>query len=370
VSRLVSLGRAAGGVGVTLGVAAAGAAVGFAAERYVVGRSLRGDDPYADEPLGMLRGAPHPVETDDGVRLHVEVDEPDEVAQPDIITIVFTHGYALNQDSWHFQRRDLRARARLVFWDQRSHGRSSSAPEGTVSYRRLARDLGQVVDEIAPDGPVVLAGHSMGGMAVLALAEERPELFGARIAGLALVATSAKAVSLPGLGVPGPAGRLAHRLAPTVMATLARRPELIERGRQAGSDLSYVLTRRYSFEEGGSPSLVEFTAAMNAATPLPVVADFLPLFAANDRAKALEVVGGLPALIVGATGDRLTPIEHSRALADELSEATYVEVGGSGHMVMLERHEVVTNAIGELVDDVRTSAPDRTDQSKWWWRRR
>ena len=135
MSRLVSAGRAAGAVGAALGVAAVGAAVGFAAERYVVGRSLRGDDPYAEEKFGSLRGVPKTVETTDGVLLHVEVDG-DTSTSP--LTVVFTHGYALNQDSWHFQRRDLAGRARLVFWDQRSHGRSGRAPEGSVTFERLA----------------------------------------------------------------------------------------------------------------------------------------------------------------------------------------------------------------------------------------
>ena len=360
MSRLLSLGRAASGIGVTLGVAAAGAAVGFAAERYAIGRSLRGDDPYADEPLGTLRGAPYTMETDDGVHIHVEIDEPD--GRPDL-TVVFTHGYALNLDSWHFQRRDLRGRARLVFWDQRSHGRSSHAPDGTVSFDRLAADLSQVIDEAVPKrGPLMLVGHSMGGMTVLALAQARPELFASRVAGIGLVATSHKNVDAT-LGMPGTAGRLAHRLAPGVVAALARQPDLIERGRRAGSDLGYVLTRRYSFVGRASPSLVAFTAKMNAATPIDVVAEFLPLFAANDQEAAVAALPPVPMLVVGAAADRLTPVEHSRELAASLPQAEYVEVPDAGHMVLLERHEIVTDHLLKLLRRARTDRPSR-------WRRR
>lgn len=371
MSRLVSLGRAAGGVGLTLGVAAAGAAVGLAAERYAVGRSLRGDDPYSDEELGSLRGTPVTVTTDDGVTLHVEVDEPETDGRSGTapVTVVFTHGYALNMDSWHFQRRDLRGSGRLVFWDQRSHGRSSRAPEGSVTFSRLARDLAQVVDAVEPRGPVVLVGHSMGGMTMLTLAEESPEWFADRIGGIALIASSAKPVPVPTPGVPGPASRLANRVAPGVLKTLARRPELVEYGRRAGTDLSYVITKRYSFVSGGSPSLVEFTAAMNAATPIDVVAEFLPLFVDNDRARGLDTVSDLPTLIIGADGDRLTPVEHCRAIAEALPGATYVEVAKAGHMVQLERHDVVTNSIEELVTDVRDAASSRR-RRRWWQRSR
>lgn len=368
MSRLVSLGRAAGGVGMALGVAAAGAAVGFAAERYVVGRSLRGDDPYADEPLGSLRGTPVPVVTDDGVELHAEVDEPQTSgrSREAPLTVVFTHGYALNMDSWHFQRRDLRGSARLAFWDHRSHGRSSRA-SGIVTFSRLAKDLAQVIETVAPEGPVVLAGHSMGAMTMLALANENPELFGDRVAGVALIASSAQAVPVPTLGVPAAASRLANRVAPGVIKTLARRPELVESGRRAGADLSYVITKRYSFASGGSPSLVEFTAAMNAATPIDVVAEFLPLFADNDQTRGLEVVAGRQALIIGADGDRLTPIEHCRAMAEALPDAMYVEVAEAGHMVLLERHDVVTNCIAELAAGVRDAVASR--RKRRWWRR-
>jgi pimeloyl-ACP methyl ester carboxylesterase len=368
VSRLLTFGRVAGSVGAALGVAAAGAAVGFAAERYVVGRSLRGDDPYADEEFGSVRGTPHRVRTDDGIDLHVEVDE---AAAP--VTVVFTHGYALNQDSWHFQRRDLAGAARLVFWDQRSHGRSMRAPEESITVERLGRDLGEVLDALVPRGPVVLAGHSMGGMTILALAAQRPELFGDRVRGAAMIATSARDLGRVSLGLPGPLGRVAHKVAPGVVAALARRPELVERGRRVGSDLGYVLTRRYSFVESRSASLVEFTAAMNAATPIEVVADFLPLFSGHDGRAALPVLARVPVLVVGAAGDLLAPVEHSRELADSLPDASYVEVADAGHMVLLERHDVVTSHLRELVDRIIAELPSvaaRAGSGRRWWRRR
>jgi pimeloyl-ACP methyl ester carboxylesterase len=330
-----------------------------------VGRSLRRDDPYAGEVFGSLRGTPYPVKTDDGVRLHVEVDETEAVSD---LTVVFTHGYALNQDSWHFQRRDLRGRARLVFWDQRSHGRSDRAPEDSVSFERLSLDLGQVLDEIAPDGPVILVGHSMGGMTILSLAMSRPELFGDRVAGVAMIAASARDLGDMSLGLPGPLGRVAHRVAPAVVAALARRPELVERGRRAGSDLGYVLTRRFSFVKGGSPSLVEFTALMNAATPIEVVADFLPIFSGHDGREALPVLASDPVLVVGAAGDLLTPVEHSRELAEALPDAWYVEVPDAGHMVLLERHDLVTAHLGQFVDRVRADRSPRRGRWRWWRR--
>jgi pimeloyl-ACP methyl ester carboxylesterase len=193
------------------------------------------------------------------------------------------------------------------------------------------------------------------------------------VVGVALIATSARDLGKVSLGLPGPLGRVAHKVAPGLVAALARRPELVERGRRVGSDLGYVLTRRYSFVESRSASLVEFTAAMNAATPIEVVADFLPLFSGHDGRAALPVLARVPVLVVGAVGDLLAPVEHSRELVDSLPDASYVEVADAGHMVLLERHDVVTSQLRELVDRVIAELPPvaaRAGSGRRWWRRR
>ncbi|WP_199702271.1 alpha/beta fold hydrolase [Jiangella rhizosphaerae] len=363
MSRLVAAGRTAGLIGTWVGVATAGAAIGFAAERYAMGRSLKKDDPYADEPFGSLRGAVRTVTTDDGVALHVEIDEA--AGGPGSPTLVFCHGFALTMDAWHFQRRDLRGSGRLVFWDQRGHGRSGPLPDdGELSFRRLGADLGQVLDEVVPKGPIVLVGHSMGGMTVQALAEHRPELFGERVVAVALIATSGQKLDVSGLGLPGYLGRLAGRAAPAAVSILARKPELVERGRKMGSDLAYVLTRRYAFAEGGSPKLVEFTAIMNAAVPIDVVARFFPLFGELDAAAAVPVLARVPVLVVGGEHDQMTPVQNSRALADALADIEYIEATDAGHMVLLERHEVVTDALRTLIDRARRRGRPRRLSSR------
>ena len=136
------------------------------------------------------------MRTDDGVVLHAEIDEvapyggglKRSSAEP---TIVFVHGYALNLDCWHFQREYFRGKHRMVFYDQRSHGRSGRSDKEHASIDQLGDDLRRVIEELVPRGPVVLVGHSMGGMSILAFAERHPEVFAARVAGVALVATTA-----------------------------------------------------------------------------------------------------------------------------------------------------------------------------------
>src|SRR5215210_143525 len=146
------------------------------------------DPPHAlPAPSGPPPPGSRTVTTDDGVPLHVEFDGKLEAP----LTVVFSHGFTARLVEWEFQRAALRDRARLVLWDQRGHGRSGWTKLTSATIDRTGRDLGEVLDAVAPTGPVVLAGHSMGGMSILALARQRPELFGDRVVGVFLLATSA-----------------------------------------------------------------------------------------------------------------------------------------------------------------------------------
>ena len=357
MSRLPTWGKRAAVVGGAAGVVAIGAAVGLAAERYAVGRSFRGEDPEADEPLGELRGTVVPVEADDGVTLHVEVEEATDAAP---VTVLFSHGLALDQGSWHYQRRDLADVGRLVFWDQRGHGRSGRGEPERATIDQLGADLLAVLEAAAPEGPVVLVGHSMGGMTIMALADQHPELFGSRVFGVALISTSPGKLAEVSLGVPAAAGRALRRVAPKALAALNRRPGLVAGGRKLGSDIEFVLTKRYSFATDVPPSLVRFVTRMHDKTPLDVLAELFPAFDSHDKLEALHVLNGVETLILAGEEDVMTPADHSRDMVEQVPGAELVILQNAGHMLMLEHHELVSEHIRQLVDRaVRTRASSR-----------
>jgi pimeloyl-ACP methyl ester carboxylesterase len=329
------------------GVVAAGAAVGLAAERYVVGKSLRGDDPEADEPLGEIHGRVVPVVATDGVPLHVEVDDGDNAAE---VTVVFCHGLALDMGTWHYQRRDLGDLGRLVFWDQRGHGESGHGSPENMTIDQLGRDLASVIEVTAPTGPLVLIGHSMGGMTIMALADQHPELFDERVIGVALVATSPGKLAGMSLGVPGAVGRALFKVAPRALNALNRRPEVVSRGLSVGADLQFVLTKRYSFATDVPPSFTRFVAKMHAGTALDVIASLMPAFTAHDKLGALAKLSGIETLILGGEQDLLTPADHSRAIAAAVPGAELVILPESGHMIMLEHYDIVTDHLRDLVE--------------------
>ncbi|HEY3681478.1 MAG TPA: alpha/beta hydrolase [Streptosporangiaceae bacterium] len=343
-------------IGAAVGVAAAGVAGAVAAQRIAVGRLRTRPDPAAGEPLGSLRGRPVEVRTDDGVVLYAEVDGREDAD----LTVVFSHGWTLNQDSWHYQRRDLADRARLVFYDHRDHGRSGRGATKPVTMERLADDLFDVIAATVPSGGrIVLVGHSMGGMTIMALAERHPELFGDRVVGTALVGTSPGRLAEVTLGLPMIAGKAFRATVPSTLAALGRAHGVIDRGRAYGGDLAFLGMRYIGFgDPDTSPTVIDFSEQMIRSTPMDVIADYYPVLMAHDKQAALDVLARVPTLIVSGTRDRLTPPEHSAAMAEAIPSAHFVSIAGAGHMVMLEQPALVTDALRHLLD--RSRAAGRT----------
>ena len=347
-------------LGVGLAAAGMGAVLGLAAERVAVARAIRPAE-LADEPgdgrggppLGSLRGEPRIVLSRE-VPLHVEVDEPDE-GVTSAITIVLSHGYALNLDSWHYQRLALRGRYRLVLWDQRGHGRSGTGPLGSSTIDQVGEDLGAVIDAVVPEGPMVLLGHSMGGMTVMSLAQSRPELFTDRVLAVALISTSAGGTGGVDLGLAG-LGRLGMKLAPVAARALAKQPKLVARGRRLGSDLEGLLVRRYSFASEVPPQLILFAARMIAQTRMEVISDFLPTFNGHDKREALATLHGHEVLVMVGDSDLITPAEQSDEIIRLLPEAEHVLVRDAGHLLPLEHPDLVNSHLEELIGDAETAA--------------
>ncbi|WP_336920758.1 alpha/beta fold hydrolase [Aquipuribacter sp. SD81] len=339
------------GLGAGLAVAGAGVAVGVAGDRVRARRRRAGDlfDREGLALLGSVRGEEYELHTDDGVRLHVEVDEPSPRAADEEpgLTVVLVHGYGLSSQSWHFQRLALRGRYRVVTYDQRGHGRSEPGPPGSARIPRLGRDLEEVLHAHAPEGPVVLVGHSMGGMTVMSLAKRRPDLFGTRVHGVGFVATSAGDLATLDFGLPG--GGAVSRVAPNLLAVLARRPELVTRGRRMVSDIETLVVRRWSFASPVPSELTRFVAGIIASTSIEVVSDYLPGFSEVDEKDALGALADLPTLVLVGDSDRMTPPRHSEEIVRALPRAEHVVVRQAGHLVMLEHPDVVTGHLLDLV---------------------
>ena len=331
------------------GAAAAATAAGLAAQRTVAKTRARRDD----VGFGSVRADGQTVRTDDGVTLHVEVDDVDEPAAADSPTLVFVHGYLLSMDCWHFQREVLRGRHRTVLFDQRSHGRSGRSDAAHSTIEQLGRDLGEVLAAVAPTGPLVLVGHSLGGMTLMSLAEQMPELVSERVVGTAFIATSAGNV---GRLLPGAPGRVLDTLQPFVIGALAKLPVVVETGRR---NTAFAMTRRLAFGGPVPDSYVVFVDQMISATPSQVVWDFLPALRLHDRYLALAAYADAPSVVIVGAQDAILPFSHAQRLAEELGGVPLLELDSAGHMVMIEQPERVTAALEDLVERGRAYGAGR-----------
>ncbi|TYP89741.1 alpha/beta fold hydrolase [Blastococcus xanthinilyticus] len=373
-----SRGRTAGVLGAVVGLAAAGTAAGVAVSRIAARRvraaelgpaaqhdetvsagQLRQTDPLGGEGRPADRTAL--VRADDGVLLSVEEIGPRDAP----LTVVFVHGYTLSMASWAFQRRSLaaelatenghRPQVRLVFYDQRGHGSSGRGAAANSTIEQLAADLAAVVAARAPRGPVVLVGHSMGGMTIMGLAATNPDLFGGRVVGAALLSTSSGNLAELTFGLPEMLTRVRAAVLPVAAWTMRHRPGFAERTRRVAAELVSAVTKALSFGSADvDPALVRYVDAMIAGTPVDVIAEFYPALAGLDETGRLEPLGRVPTLVLTGDRDTMIPKEHSDLIVERLpstgeNAVEYVVVPGSGHMVLLEAPEEVSGALSRLL---------------------
>ncbi|MGO4201113.1 alpha/beta fold hydrolase [Rhodococcus sp. TAF43] len=279
-------------------------------------------------------GRRHIVQSEDGVALAVREYGPSDAP----VTAVFVHGHCLHSHSWARLRshlvREWGPSVRMVFYDHRGHGASGSAPAHTYTIDQLGRDLDAVIRATVPTGPVVLVGHSMGGMAALAYTRQNPAAVGSRVVGVGLLSTAASGITRSGLG-----RFLRHPVMSLFQFGVERMPRLMQR----------VLTH-----------------TLDNQTSVVTMYGFLRSFVGLDESGSLAALRTIPSLVLGGTADLLTPFEHSVAIAADLPSAELVRLHDAGHSVILDQAADVAHAVVRLVaraSDHYAAAPSTTPLS-------
>ncbi|MFD4265172.1 alpha/beta fold hydrolase [Rhodococcus sp. NPDC058481] len=285
------------------------------------------------------------VLADDGVPLAVQefgrVDAP--------ITAVFVHGHCLRTESWSFLREYLSyswgTDVRMVFYDHRGHGDSGHGPVDTYTIDQLGRDLDAVIRTVVPEGPVVLIGHSMGGMTALAYARQYPDSIGSRIVGMALISSAANGLTEAGLG------RLLHSPMVSFFRSAVRRaPRVMQGSKHVSRMLCAGIVRVVGCGSGRVDSrVVALAAAMVNDTSVVTMSSFLESLIGFDESASLSALASIPSLVLCGDADVMTPFEHSASMASRLPASELVRVSGAGHSVILERAAEVAHAVAALV---------------------
>jgi pimeloyl-ACP methyl ester carboxylesterase len=269
----------------------------------------------------------------DGARISVEVHGPEGAP-----AVVLAHGWTCSVAFWAAQIRDLSERHRVVAYDQRGHGGSPlHAPVGTG---QLADDLEAVLAAtLAPGEKAVIAGHSMGGMTVMAAAT-RPG-FREHAAAVLLCSTGASALVAESTVLPF--GRSAVRT--WITGQILGSPLPIG-GRPTG--FSRRILKYGTMGPGSTPQMVEACARVVHACPTKARhawSHVLSSLELSDGVRQLDV----PTEVIVGTADRLTPPVHARNLAENLPDCLgLTELPGIGHMTPVEAPDVVTDRIRAL----------------------
>jgi pimeloyl-ACP methyl ester carboxylesterase len=290
------------------------------------------------------------VPTSDGAVLHATIDGRDDAP----VTLVLAHGWTLAQAAWDdvadlLAPRVAAGELRLIRYDQPGHGRSTW-PDGEISIDQLGTDLGEVLDQLVPTGPIVLGGHSMGGMTVMALAASRPELFGDRVRGAALVSTAAGDLD------PEPTTaveKLQQKLTPGALTVALAGARVIERLRRLlppSSPRHQKMVRDLLYGADATDAMVLAGAEIMHASTVRAFAAFVPAFGEHDKRKELAALRTMPVEILVGDQDKLTPKRHSRVMSEALPEAALHVVDRTGHMLPQERAQLVTDALERLLD--------------------
>ncbi|MEU6697929.1 MULTISPECIES: alpha/beta hydrolase [Pseudonocardia] len=289
------------------------------------------------------------IVTRDGTGLYVRVSGPESAP----VTVLLAHGWTLDERCWAPVADVLAGGAqsappaRVVRYDHRGHGRSDDTPDEHKTLERLADDMAEVITQVVPAGPVVIAGHSMGGMTAMSLAQRHPDLVAARVAGVALVATASGGLGAAAtLGMSGRPAELflAGKEKVTVSPLWTDRRALSTHPALLRAAVRPLLLGRHPDRDA-----VRLTCDAIAACRPTTISGFTPTLTAHERDAALAAFAELPVEVLVGSRDRLTPPRYSRRIRDRLPRAGLTVFPDAGHMLPVERVAGVAARIGALV---------------------
>lgn len=304
------------------------------------------------EPYRPRRGDGAAIDGASGSSLLVETTGPAE-GPP----LVLTHGWGLDSTIWTLAKRDLAQRFRLIMWDLPGLGRSKTG-QGRQSLELFAADLRTIIG-LAGGRPVVLVGHSIGGMTIQTLARDAPEMFGREIAGVVLLNTTytnpLKTMIF---------SKLLLALRKPVLEPIMHLTSWLWPLAWAGAWQSYWsgsahIANRLEFAKHVTRAQLEHTTLLGTRNPQGAIARGNLAMFRWDATGALNQIS-VPVLVIGGEQDIVTKAEASRVLAAAADPGDLQVVAEANHMGFVERADIYNRAIAAFANSVQ---PMRTLQA-------
>lgn len=305
---------------------------------------IHGSGGAPDHPGHQPFGPERRLRRADGTELNIATHGPESAP-----TLILTHGWGANSTEWNYLKRDLGDRFRLIAWDLPGLGKSTRPPNLDYSLENLAAMLDDVVSLAGAD-PVVLVGHSIGGMITLTYAQCFPDALGPRVAGLALVETTYTNPVRTTKNAPIYTALERPLIVPLLRLTIAFWPIA-----WAMNGLSYLRgsahrsTRRSGFAGTQRPGQVEFMTRFQVHAPPDVIARGMFGMLAYDATTALPTIG-VPTLIVPGDRDPVCLPEASERMDREIPRSRLAPLAPGKHMALIEHHESIASLLTEFAD--------------------
>jgi pimeloyl-ACP methyl ester carboxylesterase len=285
-----------------------------------------------------------PVRAADGTQLHTQVFGPE-----DGYPIVLAHGITCAIGVWAYQIADLATDYRVIAFDARGHGRSGIPRRGGYSLTHFGSDVDAVLEAaLAPGERAVIAGHSMGGMAIAAWSDQYRDKVEARADAVALINTTTgdllREVRLLPVPAPFAAVRvLGARALVNIFGSFNVPPAV----RRATREMISMLAVGADAEPEVGKLIYDL---FNATSPLGRGGCGKALVDALGR-RHISLHGlTVPTLVIGSERDRLTPLIQSRRMAAAAPNLVELVVLSGGHCSMLERPAEVNRELRALAE--------------------
>jgi pimeloyl-ACP methyl ester carboxylesterase len=265
--------------------------------------------------------------------------------------IVLSHGITCAIRVWAYQIADLATDYRVIAFDHRGHGRSGIPRRGGYSLHHLASDVEAVLEAtLAPGERAVIAGHSMGGMAIAAWSDHYRHKVEARADAVAMINTTTgdllREVRLLPVPAPfAPVRVLGARALVNIFGSFTVPPAV----RRATREMISLLAVGADAEPEVGALIYEL---FNGTSPTGRGGCGKALVDALQR-RHISLAGlTVPTLVIGSERDRLTPLVQSRRIAEAAPNLVDFVVLPGGHCSMLERPADVNRELRALAESI------------------
>lgn len=321
--------------------------------RMVVLPLLARKDDVASMPVRIAGTRTQGVE---GAELYVET-----LGSAGTPTVILTHGWGMDSTIWNYAKSDLGRRFRVVTWDLPGLGESKAGKSNGVSLTAFAANLRALIRETG--GPVVLVGHSIGGMTIQTLARDFPEMLGREVAGLVLINTTYTNPLRTMIFSPLLQTLRLPVLTPLMKAAIVFQPLVwLSAWQNYLSGMAHV-ANRFGFGRFVTRSQLEHTTLLMTRNPPGVQARGNLAMFEWDATAALPTIP-IPVLVIGGDMDIVTKLEASRTIAAAIPNARLQVVEGVNHMGFLERADIYNSAVAAFMDQLggRTASGKKTEE--------